>query len=598
MRTAALQFLSCLLTATLLAACDGKPTSILKSLPTVPPTQPPTQPPTLVATTPYPPCEVDNPAVPIPISPLNHWIVEDLDSLTLTWEYPEACIPDSYNVEITTNLQFDGSPLNENTGIPVTSWHPTQPLEDCTRYYWRVVVVKDGQPGGQASRVFTFRVNLTGSCAPEVNGSIQGTIWEDQCVGPGAGTPMPDPLPLGCAYTPANTLFTNQSYDPGEPGIPGVVVSLGIGACPSTLFRDVPSWQDGMFDFYMVGPGIYCVSVDTGYAWNSFLLPGNWTFPIEAMGTNTIASQTVNVSSGQELTNVNFGWWYKYGTAWGSTDATVFGRVWHDECIYTPGDPVPDPMSKGCTIDQYGNVQADGILQADEQGIPGVTVDIGPGDCPSSGLATALTDLNGYYYFSGLTAGKYCLRIDPDHGSPNEAILLPGHWTVIPSGHEGMTFRAITLTSNHTLPSQDFGWDFDNLPMAYTPTPLPPLTFTPNINAYCRFGADPSFPSTDIAMKGTAYLLDGRNLDSSWFRIMISAQRGCWVPAGAGSPSGDLTNLRFLAEIPTFTPTMVPSMTPTWVVDCSLYTDEKSCELEPACKWTEPATTRGFCENK
>ncbi|MGA2505587.1 MAG: hypothetical protein ABSG01_16015 [Anaerolineales bacterium] len=102
-----------------------------------------------------------------------------------------------------------------------------------------------------------------------------------------------------------------------------------------------------MFDFYMISLGLYYVTVDTKYAWNgSVLLPGGWTFPMDAV-SYAAASHTVVGSAGQDVKNVNFGWWYKYGIAWGSTDATVFGVVWHDMCAYTPGDLVPDPLPSG-----------------------------------------------------------------------------------------------------------------------------------------------------------------------------------------------------------------------------------------------------------
>ena len=558
-----------------------------------------------------PSCESGSLSAPIPVSPLNHWVVGDPADLKLSWTYPDGCVPDSYNVEISPIMLFDGSPLNGNTGIPTTSWVPTHILEDCTPYYWRVKAVKDGQTG-QGSQVYTFRVDLTGTCAPLTTGSIQGTVWEDQCGGPGAGTPMPDPLPLGCALTSSNTLFTNQAYDPGEPGIPGLVVNLGLGACPSTGLRAVPTWQDGMFNFYMIAPGTYCVSVDTKDPMSGpILLPGNWTVPADAIGF-ALANQTVTVSAGQDIKSVDFGWWYKYGTGWGSTNATVFGLVWHDMCAYTPGDPIPDPLPAGCIIDQWGNVHADAVHQSDEPGIAGVVVDIGPGDCPSAGLAAAVTDANGYYVFNEMAAGKYCLRIDPAHDSSNESILMPGSWTVIPSGHEGMTFRAISLVANHTLPGQDFGWDYDDLPLTPTPTPtstLTPtststptpaeLTFTPNINAYCRYGADKSFFSDEIAMKGTPYLMDGRNLANTWYRIMINPTKGCWVPASSGTPSGDPLRLRVLFELPTYTPTLVPSNTPIVVVNCARFTDEKSCEAQPACMWSVPATgALGICVKK
>jgi hypothetical protein len=66
----------------------------------------------------------------------------------------------------------------------------------------------------------------------------------------------------------------------------------------------------------------------------------------------------------------------------------------------------------------------------------------------------------------------------------------------------------------------------------------------------------------DVVVKDKPYLLDGRNLDSTWFRIMISANRGCWVAASAGSPSGDVSGLRVL-NAPTNTPTPLPKPTDT-----------------------------------
>ncbi len=52
-----------------------------------------------------------------------------------------------------------------------------------------------------------------------------------------------------------------------------------------------------------------------------------------------------------------------------------------------------------------------------------------------------------------------------------------------------------------------------------------------------------------------SYLMDGRNLANDWFRIMITASKGCWVLASSGTPSKDPSGLRVLAELPTFTPT-------------------------------------------
>ena len=62
----------------------------------------------------------------------------------------------------------------------------------------------------------------------------------------------------------------------------------------------------------------------------------------------------MTVGAGEQANNVNFGWWYKMGTPWGDTSATVFGQVWSDLCVYHPGDPVPDPLPAGCVNDAFG----------------------------------------------------------------------------------------------------------------------------------------------------------------------------------------------------------------------------------------------------
>ena len=146
-------------------------------------------------------------------------------------------------------------------------------------------------------------------------------------------------------------------------------------------------------------------------------------------------------------------------------------------------------------------------------------------------------------------------------------------------------------------------------PMGPSPTPLAPtftptptaLTFIPNINAYCRSGPGPSFTSDEIAMKGQPFLMDGRNLDNTWYRIMITASRGCWVPASSGSPSSDPSRLRVLAEVPTFTPTSPPVdiITPTPPLEdyCSQFTSFGICQIahSESCIWDDPA---GVCTSK
>jgi hypothetical protein len=116
------------------------------------------------------------------------------------------------------------------------------------------------------------------------------------------------------------------------------------------------------------------------------------------------------------------------------------------------------------------------------------------------------------------------------------------------------------------------------------PTPTATLAafmFTPNTNANCRVGPNPVFAILDVVLKGQPYLMDGRNLGSDWFRIMLTPNKGCWVPSTAGTPSADPAGLRVLFDPPT--PTVPPTMVP---VACSSFTDETSCTAQPDCVWT------------
>jgi hypothetical protein len=135
-----------------------------------------------------------------------------------------------------------------------------------------------------------------------------------------------------------------------------------------------------------------------------------------------------------------------------------------------------------------------------------------------------------------------------------------------------------------------------------TPTTTPTLTpapfsfvFVPNINANCRLGPNPVFDILDVVLKGQSYQMDGRNLDGSWYRIMLNPNAGCWVPSTAGTPSGDPTGLRVLFNPPT--PTTVP---PTATLEaCSSFKDQKSCMAQPGCGWSVAVTTgAGYCKSK
>ena len=106
----------------------------------------------------------------------------------------------------------------------------------------------------------------------------------------------------------------------------------------------------------------------------------------------------------------------------------IAGRVWEDECD-CPDSPIdPDNLPKGCVV-MEGGVLADGLLDEDEHGIPGVDVRITQGECPPSGIGVSAssgpTDEDGYYYYLWSRGNVLCHRL-PD-GSWQRCHPAPRH---------------------------------------------------------------------------------------------------------------------------------------------------------------------------
>jgi hypothetical protein len=94
-----------------------------------------------------------------------------------------------------------------------------------------------------------------------------------------------------------------------------------------------------------------------------------------------------------------------------------------------------------------------------ESGWAGVTIHLGSGACPSTGLATAITNDAGEYSFDGLSAGTYCVSYS-NLTDGNDTILIPGGPTFPERGNDGF-FATINL-STAEVRVVDFGyaWQF------------------------------------------------------------------------------------------------------------------------------------------
>ncbi len=142
----------------------------------------------------------------------------------------------------------------------------------------------------------------------------------------------------------------------------------------------------------------------------------------------------------------------------------IAGRVWEDECDH-PDSPIdPDNLPQGCVV-REGGVLADGILDEDERGIPGVDVRIAQGECPPSGngvsASSGPTDDDGYYYYFG-PVGTYCVTVLPmDPG--NDTILLLGTFShpLLENLPFGLAYTEVSIESDgQIIEGINFGWDY------------------------------------------------------------------------------------------------------------------------------------------
>ena len=138
----------------------------------------------------------------------------------------------------------------------------------------------------------------------------------------------------------------------------------------------------------------------------------------------------------------------------------VSGTVWHDKCTPMDGVTYTSPP-EGCIDQSGGGYIANGIFEAGEEGIAGVTVRLEI-DC-SYGAFTTVTDANGYYSMSftvpkdsGVVKQRICLSIDA-LSDGNNAVLIPGGWTYPAYGASVLYDVVIPVEETNTF---NFGWDY------------------------------------------------------------------------------------------------------------------------------------------
>jgi hypothetical protein len=142
---------------------------------------------------------------------------------------------------------------------------------------------------------------------PLDTGLIAGRVWHDVCAVAGGEGSAPAVPSAGCV--PDNGGYrANGLLEEGEPGIEGVQVTLGRGACPSDGLATIATGPDGTYVFNDLDAGTYCVTIDPLPEPNaSLLLPGGWTAPALEQG-----NVTVTLDPGMQRMDVDFGWDHQF----------------------------------------------------------------------------------------------------------------------------------------------------------------------------------------------------------------------------------------------------------------------------------------------
>lgn len=238
------------------------------------------------------------------------------------------------------------------------------------------------------------------------------------------------------------------------------------------------------------------------------------------------------------------------------TSGSLLGRVWQDRC------PPGQESTARCVTDSAGRFRGNGIMDADEVGIGGVTVSLGAGPCLATGLAEAVTGPDGIFRFENLSPGNYCLSIDPSES----AVLSQGVWTAPTNVDEKKRVRWTTTVSVGVVTENlNFGWD-DTVPPTPTITPTPTISLTPSVTPTSTRTPRPTSTRTPVPPTVT---LTRTVTNTPTITFTPTASRTLTAtPTGSVTATSTATATRTTTATATatHTPTATASVTPTTTV--------------------------------
>ena len=291
--------------------------------------------------------------------------------------------------------------------------------------------------------------------------------------------------------------------------------------------------------------------------------------------------------------------------------ALIRGKVYIDQCSQTFQVLSGGASAYGCIDHSFGIVGDDYMNWNEdsqygyEPGMSNVVVDLGIGPCPSTGLDQTVTGANGWFAFTVLTPGDYCLSVRKDqtgYVKGTDYNMMNGIWS-------NPLTKALTAEYDLSLSDgwhhliYNFGWDeYDAF--------VKPFFFE---KIWCRrtpfHWCDP-WILYDI---GDSAVMLARNEKGTWIKSSVQGEV-CYfynsiqteeemVPYSLGMPKDEylkrFNELEvFEAPPPCPTPTPTPRPKPVEPDDPCAGKGERGCIADPACKWVPSSVGPGYCAKK
>lgn len=270
------------------------------------------------------------------------------------WDANEAGIA---NVTLTlTGTDINGNAVNQTVTTNSVGYYvfANVPPSNATGY-----TITETQPASYFDGKDTPG-NLGGAAQP--TDIINGIVFSPLATGSGVNYNFGEIKPAQLSGSVYNDLDSDGVQDAGEPGLPGVTITLTGGATPLITQTNA----SGYYQFTNLTPGTYTVTETDLASYSSTAAePGTVGATVQSNNAIQIALQVGNNSQQNDfLDTVQL--------------AQLSGSVYED-------------------------LDGDGAQDAGEPGIPGVTITLTGGASP----VTAQTNANGFYQFTNLTPGAY-----------------------------------------------------------------------------------------------------------------------------------------------------------------------------------------------